>query len=116
SPSLYRWKAGVMTTVASRAFPGGAMSSDGSVVAGADADQRAFRWENGQLTYLQSGASTSNGISADGSTIVGFGVHGAFVYREHAVSYLAIPEGAIYSNALGVNDDGSVIVGQVNSY
>src|SRR5213593_2526426 len=37
SPSLYRWKAGLNTLVSARAFPGGASSLDGSVIAGADA-------------------------------------------------------------------------------
>lgn len=124
----FRWsEATGMTTISG--FPGSSsvdhiangVSGDDSVVVGEGGSQ-PWRWtEAGGVVQLGilpgGGASSARAVSEDGAVVVGTSGHQAFRWTEGAgmVGLGDLPGGAIESNAYGISQDGSFVVGQSNS-
>lgn len=101
------------------------VSGDGTVVVGqrttasGRTSSQAFRWENGQFQTLNESETfgRANAVSADGSVVVG--VSGTQPFRWEAGSFTGLPTTSqsccelSRGEAIGVSDDGGVIVGQV---
>lgn len=104
-----------------------AVSSDGSVIAGAmigpnsHYERYAFRWENGkfvEIRVFENAYSSIMDMTSDGATLVGWtGAPGpisrAFIWRNGEIELLpslSLAPGA-YTFASGVSHDGSVVVG-----
>ena len=103
--------------------PEGAVSADGSVIAGTATGHQSFVWSASTNTmtaikYASATSTSANGLSADGSTVVGQIKYDddnweAFKYTSDGGIVLLgdIEGGALYSEAVAVSADGSVIVG-----
>jgi probable HAF family extracellular repeat protein len=135
----FRWTNGTMTdlgTLGGANSVAGPISSDGSVLAGyadtAENQQHAFRWTIGTGmvdlgTLIGTTRSLPIAISSDGTTVVGYADNGngtqsqAFLWTQSTgmqsvATWLAnagvtVPAGWVLRNAYGVNQDGTVIVG-----
>lgn len=99
------------------------VSADGCVIVGtswSESGYQAFRWTQATgmvgLGYLpRGGPSYAYGVSADGSTVVGWsGDREAFrwVEGEGMTGLGDLSGGDLYSQAISVSGDGSVVVGQ----
>ena len=119
--SAFRWtESGGMQALTNTYSAAYGVSGDGNTVVGEIRDLsgiNAFRWTAASgLQVLPRAAgtfqnATANAISADGSTIVGNSGNYAVMWRNGAVIPLAQSAITGTPNALGVNADGSVIVG-----
>jgi probable HAF family extracellular repeat protein len=101
------------------------MNDDGNIIVGLGWDgcrvAHGFRWEEGTGlvdlgTTVPGRSSRANAVSSDGRVIVGwqddpFGFRQGAVWREGAQEVLIGPFGAV-GEAMDVNSDGSIIVGQ----
>jgi uncharacterized membrane protein len=110
------WKLGAGARVVDDAAEGGvlnAVSADGSVFVGFDGQGRALRFAEGEPEVLAE-AGTATATSADGSVVVGFVENQAFRWsRAEGVDLLEGPDGQTESYALGLNSDGTLVVGMV---
>ena len=98
------------------------ISADGTTVVGEGYDvggQRAVRWQAGVPTAIAAPFSYAWHCSADGSAVVGTFESPPRAYRwtssTGAVLLGDLPGGIEWSAALGVSDDGAVVVGKSNS-
>ncbi|MDO9637004.1 MAG: hypothetical protein Q7J44_00515 [Pseudotabrizicola sp.] len=95
------------------------VSADGTVVVGTSWD-RGFRWVEGvglsDIGTLAGGDTTANAVSPDGSVVVGYSmvsdIKRAYRWTETSMEALF---GGDHSEALGVNSDGTVIVGHYST-
>lgn len=128
SSEAFRWEADAMTGLGTPGLAG-AVSSDGSVIAGIHAISpvmRSFRWtaDEGVIdlgSVLINGSPTdlnASGVSGDGSIVIG-SVYSRFLYpssfrwtAEAGVESLRDPSGTISDfEASAISSDGRVVVG-----
>jgi cysteine-rich repeat protein len=110
------WEPGTGVRVVDDAAEGGvlnAVSADGAVFVGIDGQGRALRFGDGEPDVVAE-AGVATAISADGSVVVGFAENQAFRWSSAGgLAPLEGPDGQMESYALGVNSDGTLVVGMV---
>jgi cysteine-rich repeat protein len=91
-----------------------AVSTDGSVVTGMDAEGIAYRWVDGEPELIAAGFFPW-GLSADGSVVVGYGGDGQrpALWSDGELSYFSGPDGETEGTVLAVNPAADTFVGYV---